>query len=100
MKRVFGKNEVGIEDSYARKLREIYKDFRAFPKIGKLGISFLELYQKGKAFFVLLEAIHFVHAPLARLPIKYKGKFGLHSKSECICNMYILGPVECLFEQK
>ena len=40
----FLENEVGMEDSYARKLREIYKDFRAFPKIAKLGIHFSELY--------------------------------------------------------
>ena len=33
---------VGISDSYGRKLRKISKDFIMFPKLKKLGISFSE----------------------------------------------------------
>jgi hypothetical protein len=45
---------VGIQDSYARKLREIAKTLGKYPHFRKLGLSFSEVYQRRKQIQSLL----------------------------------------------
>lgn len=47
---------VGIHDSYARKLRTIAKILSNYPRFRKLGLSFLEVYQRRKEIQCLLQS--------------------------------------------
>ena len=45
---------VGIQDSYARKLREVAKLLCKYPRFKSLGLSFSEIYQRRKQIQVML----------------------------------------------
>mgnify|MGYP006113642019 CR=1 FL=1 len=53
---------VGISDSYGRKLRKISKDFIMFPKLKKLGISFSELWRRKEDIRLMLSIFQHVAA--------------------------------------